>query len=203
MRFARHCEHARTGDARLSNDDLVATLVLWLDVALARAHEARARFACDEDGEAAPVARERRLVDEYISIQLMATLTGAARCLQEATLAEDESASELAERLTPVEDRIANAIEHEVRYQRERGFAWANPGASRRVLEQYTERASALKKHFQRVLFLEPETFQVSDRIHNWVSAFVALVASTWACAWQMRWRVIPAQRRFRSARVW
>lgn len=184
--FARHCDRARSPEVDTPREDVAATLIMWLDVALQRAHEARERFACLESGEAEHVARERRLVDEYISIQLMGMLTGAARALRETMLSADVDASTAGETWTTVETRIASALDHEVRYQRERGFVWADPGSSRHALEQYAERGSALKKHFQRVLFLEPETFQVSDRIHNWVSGFVALVASTWACAWQL-----------------
>src|SRR5258708_24678266 len=48
------------------------------------------------------------------------------------------------------------------------------------------ERSSGLKKHFKEVLFLEAETYKVADRLNNWVAAFVAIVASTWAFLWQI-----------------
>ena len=187
--FARHCDRARSSEVESRHEDVAATLVLWLDVAIRRAHDARDRFVrLDADlkaSESDHVRHERRLVDEFISIQLMRMLTGAASALRETMLSEAGSRT-LGESPVTVEERIADALDDEVRYQRERGYVWANPGSSQRALEQYTQRASALKKHFQRILFLEPETFQVADRLHNWVSAFVALVASTWACAWQI-----------------
>jgi hypothetical protein len=43
-----------------------------------------------------------------------------------------------------------------------------------------------LKKHFQEVLFLEQETFKTAERAYHWVAAFAAVVASTWAFAWQI-----------------
>src|SRR5262249_6013185 len=66
-----------------------------------------------------------------------------------------------------------------------RAFVRADP-SSPTALEQYLDRASRLKRHFQEVLFLEAETYQVADRIHHWVAAFVAVLASTWAFVWQI-----------------
>src|SRR5207302_3142618 len=40
--------------------------------------------------------------------------------------------------------------------------------------------------HFQEVLFLEPETYHVAERLHHWVAAAAAVVAATWAFAWQI-----------------
>jgi hypothetical protein len=36
------------------------------------------------------------------------------------------------------------------------------------------------------VLFLDPETFHVAERAYHWIAGFVAVVASTWAFAWQI-----------------
>jgi hypothetical protein len=58
--------------------------------------------------------------------------------------------------------------------------------SSAQALERYLERSSRLKKHFQEVLFLDRETFQVAERAYHWIAAFVAVVASTWAFAWQL-----------------
>jgi hypothetical protein len=84
-----------------------------------------------------------------------------------------------------VEDRIADALAEELVYRRQKGFVDASNGSAL-ALEQYIERASLLKKHFQEVLFLEPERYAVADRIHHLVAAVVAIVASTWAFLWQI-----------------
>jgi hypothetical protein len=83
------------------------------------------------------------------------------------------------------EGRVADTLERELLYRAGHGYVCAEP-SSPHALERYLDRASRLKKHFQEVLFLESETFQVADRIHHWVAAFVALLASTWAFAWQI-----------------
>jgi hypothetical protein len=80
---------------------------------------------------------------------------------------------------------LAEALAAETAYRQGRGYLCAEPW-SQVTLEHYLERASQLKKHFQEVFFLEARTYQVAERIHHWVAAFVAIVASTWAFVWQI-----------------
>jgi hypothetical protein len=89
------------------------------------------------------------------------------------------------ETIGAAEERVAHALEAELGHRARMRYVQADPD-SPELLERYIERASQLKKHFQEVLFLEPETFHVADRIHHWVAAFVAVLASTWAFAWQI-----------------
>jgi len=84
-----------------------------------------------------------------------------------------------------VETRLAGALERELAYRAEQGHANVDP-SSPYALERYLERASRLKKHFQEVLFLEPQSYKVAERAYHWVAGFVALLASTWAFAWQI-----------------
>jgi hypothetical protein len=93
-------------------------------------------------------------------------------------------AAKLAPVVAGVEGRLGQVLEEELRYRDARGFTNADP-SSPSALERYLERSSRLKKHFQEVLFLEPESFQVAERAYHWIAAFVAVVASTWAFAWQ------------------
>jgi hypothetical protein len=87
--------------------------------------------------------------------------------------------------LERVEERIGGVLGREFAHRDDRKWLHPDPG-SLASLESYLERASRLKKHFQEVLFLEPETYQVAERLHNWVAAFAAVVASTWAFIWQI-----------------
>jgi hypothetical protein len=83
------------------------------------------------------------------------------------------------------EAKVGHVLAEELTRRAARGWICAD-AESPEALEGYLDRSSRLKKHFQEVLFLEPETFHVAERIHHWVAAFVALVASTWAFAWQI-----------------
>ena len=80
---------------------------------------------------------------------------------------------------------MADALEKEIAHRAACRYLWADP-TSLEALERYLDRASRLKKHFQEVLFLEPERYEVADRLHHWVAAFVAVLASTWAFIWQI-----------------
>src|SRR4029079_7804995 len=80
---------------------------------------------------------------------------------------------------------LAAMLTNELAYREDRGFGNADP-TSPEALERYLERSSRLKKHFQEVLFLDPETFHVAERAYHWIAGFVAVVASTWAFAWQI-----------------
>src|SRR5262249_60757504 len=91
----------------------------------------------------------------------------------------------LAPVIARVEAHVADALEKEVTRRLEKGYISADP-TSLGALECYLDRASRLKKHFQEVLFLEPERYEVAARLHHWVAAFVALIASTWAFVWQI-----------------
>ncbi len=55
-----------------------------------------------------------------------------------------------------------------------------------RSTESFMARYSQLKKHFQRRSYVEVVHWDVAQRLHNWASAAVALVASFWALAWQL-----------------
>lgn len=184
--FNRHCRLAASLFATAPHSELEDALTIWIEAAVRISEEARSRLTQAPDTiEPAELLRERCLVDEYISVRLLEALAGAERGLR--ALAESKTSS--AVRIRPVvalvEARLADVLTAELAYRDERGFENADP-SSPEALEHYLERSSRLKKHFQEVLFLDPETFHVAERAYHWIAGFVAVVASTWAFAWQI-----------------
>jgi hypothetical protein len=183
--FARHCLVAASLFTRLPKEDLEDTLTIWLDGASAMADEARAKLVATRPGDAIQLSRERALVDEYVSVRLLEMLAGAERGLSVLRESRSPHAADFARIVARAESHIADALEQETARRAERGYVCPDP-SSPELLDKYLERSSRLKKHFQEVLFLEPEVYKVAERLHHWVAAFVALVASTWAFAWQV-----------------
>ena len=180
--FARHAMLAREEWV----PDLEKGLSLWLDVATRTLKDFREKLVIEEENDPPEVTRERVLVDEYLSVRLLEMLAGVERALE--TLVKEAPPKRRVE-VTPVvtalEEKIAAALSAEIAHRVAKKYIHAD-GASSEVLERYLERASQLKKHFQEVLFLEPEVYEVADRLHHWAAGFAALFASTWAFAWQI-----------------
>jgi hypothetical protein len=183
--FSRHCRLAGSLFATAPHSELEDALTIWIEAALRIAEEAREKLATPTKGEADELVRERRLVDEYISVRLFEMLAGAERALSGVMRSKSPNADRLAPVVADVEARLAEVMSLELSYRETQGFANADPGDAS-ALEHYLDRASRLKKHFQEVLFLEPETYQVAERAYHWVAAFFAVIASTWAFAWQI-----------------
>ncbi|HEX4355746.1 MAG TPA: hypothetical protein VHZ95_22620, partial [Polyangiales bacterium] len=182
--FSRHALQARESWV----PELERGLSLWVDAALKTAENAREKLVVPSTTkEAIEVCRERALVDEYISVRLLEMLAGVERALE--TLVEEAATPKRREELAPVitalEEKIAGALEREVTHRTERKFQRTD-ATSAAALEKYLDRSSQLKKHFQEVLFLEPEVYEVADKLHHWAAGFAALFASTWAFAWQI-----------------
>jgi hypothetical protein len=181
--FTRHCRLAAALFVVSPKNDLVDGLELWLAVATTAIQEARERLDSERENGGVELARERELVDEYMSVRFLEVLAASERAL--ATLGSCRHAASYAEAVTHGESLVAEALESEIRHRQARGYLCADPKSSA-TLEQYLDRASRLKKHFQEVLFLEVETYRVAERIHHWSAAFVAVIASSWAFAWQI-----------------
>jgi hypothetical protein len=182
--FQRHCRLAASLFATAPHSELEDALTIWIEAAVRIAQESRERLTRGDDGEVSELRRERRLVDEYVSVRLFEMLAGAERALSNVVQSKSAHAARLAPVVATVEARLAEALAGELSYREEQGFANADP-SSPAALELYLDRASRLKKHFQEVLFLEQESFQVAERAYHWIAAFVAVLASTWAFAWQ------------------
>jgi hypothetical protein len=183
--FSRHCLLAGSLFAVVPRSDLAEGLILWLEAARVTALEARAGTSgadCDSD-EA--IRRERDLVDEYVSVRFLEALAAAERSL--ALLRESKSphVSHMRDAIRMAEERVAASLGEELDRRAARGWICGD-AESPDALERYLDRASRLKKHFQEVLFLEPETYHVAERLHHWVAGIAALLASTWAVAWQL-----------------
>ena len=181
--FSRHCRLAGALSAATPLSDLAAGLKQWMDVASATMEEARMRLAAPAPRDSAELARERRLVDEYLSVRVLEMMAGAERAL--AALAGSRHAVAYKSSIAEAEADLAEKLGAEIAYRVGHAYLCADP-SSPVALENYLDRASQLKKHFQEVLFLEAETYQVAARIRHWVAALVAVLASTWAFAWQI-----------------
>ncbi len=183
--FARHCRLAGSLFATAAHSELEDALTIWIEAAVRISQEARERLTCGPAQEPSELGRERILVDEYISVRLLEALAGAERGLVSLGQSKSPSAALIQPVLAAVEARLAEVLSEELGYRKDRGFENADPSSST-ALERYLERSSSLKKHFQEVLFLDQETFQIAERAYHWIAGFVAVVASTWAFAWQI-----------------
>lgn len=183
--FARHCRLAGSLFATAPHSELEEALLVWIDAGLRIAADARERLVVGVKGDAAEVARERALVDEYVSVRLLEMLAGAERATSSLAGSRTPHAERIGPVLEVVEERIGQALAAEIAHRAERGYPNADP-LSPDALERYLDRASRLKKHFQEVLFLETESYQVAERAYHWIAGFVAVLASTWAFAWQI-----------------
>lgn len=183
--FHRHCRLARSVLAARPREEIEDALAIWIEAAVRIAGDARERLTRGAPDEPSEFACERKLVDEYVSVRLFEMLAGAERALSGVTESKNPHGARLAPVIQAVEARLGEALAEELAYRDAAGFPNVDPD-SPQALERYLDRASRLKKHFQEVLFLEHETYQVAERAYHWIAAFVAVVASTWAFAWQI-----------------
>jgi hypothetical protein len=183
--FSRHCVVAASLFQHAPNESLEEALGIWLDAALAIAVEARTKLVGSRPGESLELVRERTLVDEFVSVRLLEMFAGAERGLAVLKASRSPYSEQYASAIAAIESRIADALEKETDRRSAHGYVCPDP-ESPAALEGYLERASQLKKHFQEVLFLHADSYEVAARLHHWVAAFVALVASTWAFVWQI-----------------
>lgn len=178
--FARDCRLAASLLERSPPTDLDERLLGWLESALSMAEAARRNHVPPRSEDPAELTRERRLVDEYVSVRLLEFLAGTQRSMAAMLDSRAVHAESFPAVIALLETEVGDALETELRYRAERGYVRADAGSSA-ALERYLDRASQLKKHFQEVLFLEPEIYQVADRIHHWSAGLAALIASSWA----------------------
>lgn len=183
--FQRHSRLAGSVLAARPDGELEDALCIWIEAAVRIAQESRERLTRAVGEEPAELACERHLVDEYVSVRLFEMLAGAERALVSVRESKTARVARIAGVLASVERRLDEVLAAELAYREVAGFTNVDPD-SPHALEAYLERSSRLKKHFQEVLFLEQETFQVAERAYHWIAAFFAIIASTWAFAWQI-----------------
>jgi hypothetical protein len=172
--FARHCGAVagEPGAAAAFEGGEKSFLLIWLDAALRAVRETREKLIKGAREEAPLIARERELIDEFVSIRLLDMLAEAQRALGEVG---KSAAPSVEEAIGRVQARIDEALGDEFAYRQQRGFLCADP-LSPEDLERYLGRAARLKKHFEEVLFLERETHQLDERVQQWMATLGALL---------------------------
>jgi hypothetical protein len=145
-----------------------------LDDAIAAVAQARGSLVAPCERDVPALARERSLVDEFLSGQLLELLT----------VAEDTCARMLAPAGLPgyaavaqkLRGRIASALTAEMRAREGKGEVFPD-AEDLEALSLFLDRAAQLKKHFQGVLFLEPQTRMIDEAVRNWVGLSGAAAA--------------------------
>lgn len=188
--FVRHCAAERAGDSDCEHG---RALALWVQAAVDAVAATRLKLASTPP-EARPksVNEECGLADEYLSGQLWTALTDCARALHEIrpTASRDESNTALAQ----VEPVLLERLKAEIAHRKQAGFP-SSEAVNERQFERLLQRARWLKKHFQRVLFLESQTYQIAERLQSWFTVAAAMVAYLWFFVWQLL-----AERRLRAS---
>src|SRR5260370_15037454 len=145
-----------------------------LDQSVALLAQARNRFIAGRPTDAPGLIRQRALADEFLSGQLLELLTAAeetcSRMLSPSGLPGYQA---MAKKLRA---RVAEALAAELA-ERERKGEILPDADDAEALALFLDRAAQLKKHFQEVLFLEPETQMVDQAVRNWVGAGGAALA--------------------------
>jgi len=145
-----------------------------LDDALSILAQARSTLVAPRPGDAPELLRERALADEFLSGQLLELLTVAEEtCARMLAVAGLPGYRTVAEKLRA---RVASALAAELRH-REKNGEMLPDGDDVEALALFLDRAAHLKKHFQEVLFLEPETKMVDEALRNWVGLSGAATA--------------------------
>jgi len=144
-----------------------------LDQAVGTLGHARAIFGPRAD-DPPELGRERALADEFLSGQLLELLTVAeetcARMLAPAGLPGYRAVAQ------KLRGRVADTLSAELHERARRGEMLPD-GEDVEALALFLDRAAQLKKHFQEVLFLEPETKMIDEAVRNWVGLSGAATA--------------------------
>ncbi len=182
--FVRHCTLLR---ASTSPDEThCQPLSLWLTAASTELRNTRAGLLSSAAKDVGPTKdSECSLADEFLSLQLWTVLTDCARALFDTRRALLERDLPESPSFGALESSLAGALSEEIAYRHRAGFALAEP-VNIAQLERLLGRTRWLKRHFERVLFLDVESYQVVDRFAGWFSAITAMVAYLWFLVWQV-----------------
>jgi hypothetical protein len=145
-----------------------------LDQAVALLAQARAALIAPRPADTPELSRERALADEFLSGQLLELLTAAdetcSRMLRPSGLLGYRA---VAQKLSA---RVSDALAAELEERGRRGELLPD-GDDPEGLALFLDRAAQLKKHFQEVLFLEPESQMIDQAVRNWVGLSGAATA--------------------------
>jgi hypothetical protein len=165
---------AHSLDPRPISRSLAKDLARILEEAVSALAQARAALVAPRPGDPAELSRERGLVDEFLSGQLLELLTVAEEtCGRMPAPAGAPGDRAVAQQLCAA---VAGALAAEM-VERERRGEMLPDGDDVEALALFLDRAAQLKKHFQEVLFLEPETKMVDEVLRNWVGLSGAATA--------------------------
>jgi hypothetical protein len=149
-------------------------LTIWLDAALRSVQETRAKLTGAAPSDSVLIARERKLVDEFVSLRLLEMLGESERAVRGVLTADLVADARSA--LEGLSLRVARALQGELAFRRDRGHLCPD-ARSPQSLEEYVERAALLKKHFEEVLFLDRESDPIDEYVQHGIAAFTALLA--------------------------
>ena len=151
---------------------LAKDLARILDEAASALAQGRSTLVAPRAVDPPELSRERALVDEFLSGQLLELLTIAEETCGR-MLAPAGLPGQVAEKLR---EAVAGLLAAEL-LERERRGEMLPDGDDPEALALFLDRAAQLKKHFQEVLFLEPETKMIDEALRNWVGLSGAATA--------------------------
>ncbi len=172
----RHLSHLSTQISEEEARVHEASLLAWVRVA----EQALDRYHAASDTARQTLSSPQdawKLADEYISavtLKVLGSVASRAIALSRGTTCD----------LGRVLARVETLLRAESEWRRAHNLPLLD-GKGRNT-EAFMARYSQLKKHFQRRSYVEVIHWDVAQRLHNWASAAVALVASFWALAWQL-----------------
>jgi hypothetical protein len=176
--FSQLCTQIRS--APVVGQESWSHLRLWLQAATAELARARSGLL-----PKAPQPQEAILANEFLSLKQWGVLTYCARVLAETRVACEERGYSSTRGFEAVEAALVEALAEEMRCRRQAGFEVVE-AASAAQLERLLARMGSFKKHFERVLFLDVDSYEIGNRISGWLSALMAMLAYLWFFVWQV-----------------
>jgi hypothetical protein len=170
--FARHCRSAAGAEA-VPDPGGPPFLSVWLEAALRAVRDARSRLTGPGPADTPQLAKERALIDEFVSVGLLDTLAEADRLAHESGAVAVTPAVRAA--FDTLQLRLGEVLREEMTYRQQHGFLRADTAAAE-APERYLARAARLRKHFEEVLFLERESEQLDERLQLWTRVGGALL---------------------------
>jgi hypothetical protein len=175
--FARECLIANSLLSRAPSERQLARMLTLLEAVEDDVMHARVRLE-PSPADSPEVVRERTLVAEFVSNQLLEFMFQARRIVDAQLVHGDGPHGEaLEDTATAFECAVQAALSREVAYRTAHGFITATSDDPA-MLEKYLERASLLKKHFHSLLFLHAETSSIDAQLRNWGAMVGAMLAS-------------------------